>query len=359
MYEHYEVPPEQSAAMQRGAIDVDDFVFAATGARVRRLTTPQGEHWFPAVDAARHLGYSNTRHALRLHVSPSLQKSLSEIAQGVATSDTLSKLAAHRLQRSVKLVNLQGLIQLVNGCTKPECEPFKLWVSEVIVTIQRDGSYSLEPAPVQPAPTGGTAYAMPREVADAIVRLEERNIRADEVFAEALAGRVRLKDEQVRLQSEQVRLQSEQVRLRTEEIRLHGEHLRLRTENTRLQTENTRLQSSMADALHRIAHTLDRLADRIEAPGRRDEGIPAVTAQQLLATWRARNLVVTDDVHAVAAYLAPALVRGEARCRVEDVAERTGLTVERVVDCVRMLLKRGCMRQSGCGEDGTPVYLLP
>ena len=84
-----------------------------------------------------------------------------------------------------------------------------------------------------------------------------------------------------------------------------------------------------------------------------------MTPQELLASWRARNPVVTDDVHAVAAYLAPALVRGAVRCRAEEVATRTGLTLERVRDCVRMLLKRGCMRQTGCADDGTPVYVLP
>ncbi|MFJ9709694.1 hypothetical protein [Streptomyces sp. NPDC101234] len=71
------------------------------------------------------------------------------------------------------------------------------------------------------------------------------------------------------------------------------------------------------------------------------------------------NLVVTDDVHAVAACLAPALVRGPARCRLEEVAARTGLTLDRVNDCLRMLLKRGCMRQTGCDGDGAPVYVLP
>ncbi|MFJ8081518.1 Bro-N domain-containing protein [Streptomyces sp. NPDC096205] len=311
MYEQNEMPPNGSAAQRREAIGVDDFVFAATGARVRRLTTPEGEYWFPAADLARNLGYANTRQALRLHVDRSLQKTLGEIARGVYTVDALRQIAGQRLQRSMWMVDLRGLIQLVNGCTKPECKPFKLWVSEVIATLQRDGSYTLEPAPVQPAAGGGTAYVMPEEVAEAIVRLEERNLRADEMFAAA-------------------------------------------------QAEQTRVQSSIADALHHIAHSLDRLADRFDGPrqgGAREAS--TATPQQLLAAWRAKNLVVTEDVHAVAAYLAPALVRGEARCRVEDVAERTGLTVERVVDCVRMLLKRGCMRQRGCAEDGTPVYVLP
>lgn len=309
MYEQNNTPHEPSAARKQDAIDINDFVFAATAARVRRLTTPDGEHWFPAADVAARLGYSNTRHALRLHVDRSLQKSFSDIAQGVARGDASCKLAAHRLQRSMKMVNLNGLIQLVNACTKPECEPFKLWVSEVIASIQRDGSYSLDPAPVQPARDGGTAYLMPQQVADAIVRLEERNIRADEALAAS-------------------------------------------------QAEIVRGQNSMAEAMHRIADTLDRIADRFQ-PVTPEAAPPAMTPQELLARWRAKNLVVTEDVHAVAAHLAPALVRGAARCRPEEVAARTGLTFERVHDCLRMLLKRGCVRQTGCDPDGAPVYVLP
>ncbi|GGQ73723.1 helix-turn-helix domain-containing protein [Streptomyces asoensis] len=64
-------------------------------------------------------------------------------------------------------------------------------------------------------------------------------------------------------------------------------------------------------------------------------------------------------MHAVAAVLAPALARGEARYRVEDIAARTGLSHDRVHDSLRMLLKRGCVRQTGCGADGAPLYVLP
>lgn len=35
------------------------------------------------------------------------------------------------------------------------------------------------------------------------------------------------------------------------------------------------------------------------------------------------------------------------------------MSQERVHDCLRMLLKRGCMRQTGCSADGAPVYVLP
>ncbi|RZU21887.1 Bro-N domain-containing protein [Streptomyces sp. BK239] len=317
MYEHNDTPSDEPTARQ-DAIDINDFVFAATGARVRRLTTPEGEHWFVAADVATDLGYANTRQALGWHVAADCTRRLDEIAQGVYGVDTSRKLAAHKLQKSMKMVNLKGLVALVNGCTKPECGPFKTWVSEVVATIQRDGSYTLEPAAVQPAATGGTAYVMPVQVADAIVRLEERNIRADEMMLAFQAQRQGLLEEQ----------------------------------NGLLRANNGFLQE--------ISHSLRDIADALRNPadGPRSAAEPKVTAQELLAAWRAKNLVVTDDVHAVAAYLAPALVRGEARYRVEDIVNRTGLSQDRVHDCLRMLLKRGCVRQAGC-EDGAPVYVLP
>ncbi|MFF6802618.1 BRO family protein [Streptomyces sp. NPDC012616] len=312
MYEQNNTPPPNQSAAQQDAIDVNDFVFAATGARLRRLTLPGGEHWFVAADVATQLGYANTRQALLAHVAADCTRSLGEIAQGVCTTDASRELAAHRLQKSMKMVNLKGLIRLVNGCTKPACEPFKAWVSDVIQTVQQRGSYALEPASVQPAPAGGTAYVMPEQVVDALVRLEERNMQMDESLA-AFAG-----------------------------------------ERNDLLRQINHSQSRMADALDDIAEALGRRADRS-----RPVSEAGLTPQELLALWKAKNLVVTDDVHAVAAVLAPALVRGEAHYRVEEIATRAGLPHDRVHDCLRMLLKRGCLRQTGCSADGAPVYVLP
>ncbi|MFJ3643700.1 Bro-N domain-containing protein [Streptomyces sp. NPDC090108] len=336
---------------KQDVIEIDDFVFAATGARVRRLTTPDGEHWFPAVDVAVNLGYANTRQAVLWHVAAESQQSLEDLARSVYGVDASSKVAGHGLKRSMRMVNLRGLITLINGCTKPECAPFKAWVSEVIETVQREGSYTLRTAPMQPAPTGGTAYLMPQEVADAIVRLEERNIRADEALAVADLQRI------------------EETR------RTNAE---LGRGNERLGAIGARV-GGVQDVLVRIADTLDLIAERLRpptpapaptptpapaparAPAPQPPPVPppVMNAQLLLAVWRERNLVVTEDVHAVAACLAPALVRGPVPCRLEEVAERTGLTLERVHDCLRMLIKRGCMRQVGSAADGMPVYALP
>lgn len=337
MYEQNDMPLDGSAVRKQDAIDINDFVFAAMGTRVRRLTLPDGEHWFPAVDVARNLGYANTRQALHMHVAANCQRRLSEIAQGVCSADALRKLAGSGLQKTMRLVNLNGLVQLVNGCTKPECEPFKRWVAEVVATIQRDGTYSLEPAPVQPAPGGGTAYLMPEQVADAIVRLEERNIRADEASAVAQVERIA----EMRRTNDQLAQTNDQL-----------------ARGNDLLGESYRVQSSMAGALHRIADTLDSLAQRFRPAAPAAQMAP-LTPQELLAGWRARNLVVTQDVHSVAAYLAPELVRGPARCPLEDVATRTGLTLDRVRDCVRLLIERGCVRQTGRAPDGAPVYVLP
>ncbi|WP_109004645.1 BRO-N domain-containing protein [Streptomyces rishiriensis] len=291
MYEQNNTPPSRTAARQ-DAIDISDFVYAATGARVRRLTMPDGTHWFPAVDVCKNLGYAHVGSTLRNIADAANFDSVESVLQ----KHTLGIPAGREWRRDMNVVNLQGLILMVNACTKPEAQPFKRWVSQVIATIQQEGSYSLEPAPVQPAPAGGTAYVMPKQVVDAIVRLEERGTRTNDVLGQILDT-----------------------------------------------------QRIMADLLRDISESLRAPAVDASKP----------TPRELLATWKTRNLVVTEDVHAVAALLAPALTRGEARYRVEEIATRTGLPHERVHDCLRMLLKRGCVRQTGCAPDGTPVYVLP
>ncbi|MEV5337204.1 Bro-N domain-containing protein [Streptomyces sp. NPDC052676] len=301
MYEQNNTPSDEPTVRKQDAIDINDFVFAATGVRVRRLTMPDGSHWFPAVDVCKHLGYTTPRKALLDHVPEEHR----DILETVTGGHSLSIPAGREWRRDMNLVNLQGLIRLVNGCTKRECEPFKAWVSEVIATIQRDGSYALEPAAVQPAPTGGTAYAMPQQVADAIVRLEERNIRADEAL---LA----------------------------------------------FQAEQNDLLREITQGLRDIAQALRTPADHS-----RRSPAPELAAEQLLAKWKADNLAVTEDVHAVAACIAPALLQGGAVYRVVEIAARTGLSHERVRDCLDLLLEQGCVRQAGCAPDGAPVCVLP
>lgn len=291
------------------AIDVDDFVYAATGARLRRLTLSDGTHWFPAVDAARQLGYASARQALRAHVGPALHTTFGELpVEGEERKD---------LKKSTRMVCLEGLVQLVNGSGRAEAGPFKAWVAEVVTGVQRDGSYGLELSPLRAA-----GFVLPQHLLDVLVRLEEGNLQLDEEQSAALreAGRD-----------------------------LH------------------RIADRISESLERIAlpQIPAQRSDSPVPPGAvpvaDDDAGPALTPQELLDSWCARNVVVSDDVHAVAAYLAPALVRGGVRYRLEEVARRTGLTAERVRDCVRMLVERGCMRHAGGtgGADGGLLYVLP
>jgi hypothetical protein len=49
---------------------------------------------------------------------------------------------------------------------------------------------------------------------------------------------------------------------------------------------------------------------------------------------------------------------GELRQPLEAIAARTGLSVQRVNDCLRLLRKHACIRPQGATEDGAPVYVL-
>ncbi|MEU7026707.1 BRO family protein [Streptomyces sp. NPDC046275] len=287
------------------AIDIDDFVYAATGARLRRLTLPDGTHWFPAVDAARQLGYGSARQALRAHVADALHTTVGELPIELSGERGLR----NGLRGSTRMVCLEGLVQLVNASGRPATGPFRAWVADLVVGVQRDGSYGLDPAP---ASTGG--FVLPQPLLDVLVRLEEAALRPEADWGELLR--------------------------------------------------------EAGHDLHRLAESLDRLSLPAQRTGPHPAPAPtgepdtgprvARTPQELLDSWCARNAVVGEDVHAVAAYLAPALVRGGVRYRLEEVARRTGLTAERVRDCVRTLVERGCMRHAGgAGTDGGLLYALP
>ncbi|WP_458244802.1 BRO family protein [Streptomyces sp. MAI_2237] len=309
---------QPSPRAQQDAIDVSDFVYAATGARVRRLTMPDGTHWFPAVDVCKELGYTTPRKALLDHVPDEHR----EILETVTGGHGLSVPAGREWRRDLNLIDLQGLILLVSACTKPECAPFKQWVAEVIETVQREGSYSLEEAEVQPSDPGApTAYVMPEQVVEAIVRLEAHNLQLDERLAD-----------------------------------VQQQSLALQQEMAEMQRQNLVAQQAIAHAIERIADRLDVLTLDRPAPTPSLSAQP--TTESVLADWRQR-LSVTSDVWAVAVVIAPVLVeQGELRQPLESIAARTGLTVQRVNECLRLLRKHACIHPRGASEDGAPVYVL-
>ncbi|MFI6933691.1 Bro-N domain-containing protein [Streptomyces sp. NPDC050287] len=303
---------------QHDAIDVSDFVYAATGARVRRLTMPDGTHWFPAVDVCKELGHTNSRQALSDHVPEGHR----DILETVTGAYGLSIPAGREWRRDLNLIDLQGLILLVNACTKPTCAPFKQWVAEVIETVQREGSYTLEEAEVQPAdPAAPIAYAMPEQVAEAIVRLEAHNLQVDEELAVA-----------------------------------QRESLAVQREMLQMQRATLATQQAIAQAMERIANRLDVMT--LDRPAPTADFYAHPTTESVLADWRQR-LSVTSDVWAVAVVIAPVLVeRGELRQPLDAIAARTGLSVHRVNECLRLLRKHACIHSRGGTEDGAPVYVL-
>ncbi|MFI9720932.1 Bro-N domain-containing protein [Streptomyces sp. NPDC052396] len=321
-------PPDRTAGRQE-AIDVGDFVYAATGARIRRITLPNGEHWFPAVDVCKELGYTTTRKALLDHVPEERR----EFLETVTGSHSLSVPAGREWRRDLQMVDLQGLILLVNGSTKPSCQPFKQWVAKVIRMVQQDGSYSLDRAEAQPS--AATTYTVPVEIAEAIVRLEESNLRLAEELSAA--------------QRETGRSQREVV----EGIR------ELSTVQQGTNDALMRFMSELSSQFDRLADRMSEIVDRPPSARERAPARPRVTAESVINGWRDRNLAVTNDIWAVAAYILPALIEsGECAHRLDAIAVRTGLTVSRVHDALRMMLKRGCIRQTGTLGDGTPVYAL-
>ncbi|MFJ3905082.1 BRO family protein [Streptomyces sp. NPDC090025] len=291
------------------AIDIDDFVHAALGRRLPRLTLPDGTHWFPAVEAARALGHASARQALRAHVADALHTTVAELPLELHGPGAALR---NGMRAATRVVCLEGLVQLVNASARAETAPFREWAAEVVAGVQRDGSYGLELSPV----TSG--FVLPQRLLDVLVRLEESALRLDADPAAECGALLR----------------------------------------------------EAGRDLHRIADSLESL-ERLAVPAQRalppepgaDHPLPvpaARTPQELLASWCARDAVVGADVHAVAAYLAPALVRGGVRYRLEEVADRTGLTTDRVRDCVRTLVERGCMRHAGgAGTDGGLLYVLP
>lgn len=315
----------RNSAERHEAIDVNDFVYAATGARVRRLTMPDGSHWFPAVDVCKELGHTNSRQALSDHLPDEHR----EILETVSGAYGLSIPAGREWRRDLNVISLQGLILLVNACTKPACAPFKQWVAEVIETVQREGSYSLDEAEVQPPDLGAPiAYAMPEQVAEAIVRLEAHNLRLDEELADGQRASIALQREM---------LATQQATLATQQATLA-------------------VQQAMVRALERIADRFDTLVLHRGTVG--GHLAPAPTTESVLADWRQR-LSVTEDVWTVALVIAPVLVeRGELREPLESIAARTGLSVRRVNECLRLLRRHACIRSRGGADDGAPVYVL-
>ncbi|MFC1431231.1 Bro-N domain-containing protein [Streptacidiphilus sp. N1-3] len=300
--------PDRAAlpAAPEDAIEISDFVHAATGARIRRLTMPDGTHWFPAADVCRNLGYLNSRKTVADHV----QAADRDVLEGVTGRYTLSVPAGRTWQRNSVVVNLRGLIALVNASTKPEAAPFKRWVSDVVATIQREGCYELPgvrtvivdsppPAvPVEPFPLA--------EFLSFVQRSEERQERMLDRMSET--------------------------------------------------------QSRFTEALAALLAKPGPLSGRQQGPGAvaaPPAAQPPPSAPEILADWQAR-FEASEEVWAVAAYIIPEmLIHGELVASGERIGARLGIAPNRVHRCLGHLRRHGCIHQVGLTPGaGCPVYVF-
>jgi prophage antirepressor-like protein len=105
------------------------------------------EPWWVARDVADVLELGNMRSSLAL---------LDEDEKGVHSMDTLGG------TQQLAIVNEPGLYSLILRSRKPQARAFKRWIThEVIPSIRRTGSYSIEPA----------APALPQDYEEALVAL--------------------------------------------------------------------------------------------------------------------------------------------------------------------------------------------
>ena len=104
--------------------------------------------WFVGIDVASSLGYAKARNAISQHVDNE-----DALKQGVSDSQGFI--------RETTLINESGMYALIFGSKLPASKAFKRWItSEVLPTIRRTGSYSLQSPQRQllPAPKFRPAF---------------------------------------------------------------------------------------------------------------------------------------------------------------------------------------------------------
>lgn len=112
-------------------------VFNYESSEVRTLEI-DGEPWFVGKDVAEILGYSNPSKALSDHVDE----------EDKLDNESLLSLG----QRGGWLINESGLYSLILSSKMPNAKKFKRWItSEVLPSLRKTGSYSMERKPLSPA----------------------------------------------------------------------------------------------------------------------------------------------------------------------------------------------------------------
>ena len=116
-------------------------VFNYESSEVRTLEI-DGEPWFVGKDVAEILGYSNTNEVIQEHID----------TEDKLNSKTLLSCDLDLGQRGGWLINESGLYSLILSSKMPNAKKFKRWItSEVLPSLRKTGSYSMERKPLSPA----------------------------------------------------------------------------------------------------------------------------------------------------------------------------------------------------------------
>lgn len=142
--------------------------FNFEGANVQAITDEKGGLWFVAKDVAAIFGYSDTQ-AMTRRLDDDELESYTDNSSGQV--------------RKVSIINESGLYNSISGSTKPEAKKFKKWVnSEVLPSIRKTGSYSVNPAPNLNDPA--LLRTLLLDNVNKVIELQETVAEKEEVIAE-------------------------------------------------------------------------------------------------------------------------------------------------------------------------------
>lgn len=97
------------------------------------ILTFEGKEWFPAIQVAEILGYTNPHKAVRDHTKE----------RGVTIRSVIDKLGR---KQNKKFIDEGNLYRLITRSKLPQADEFEEWVfEEVLPQIRRTGTYSINP----------------------------------------------------------------------------------------------------------------------------------------------------------------------------------------------------------------------
>lgn len=97
------------------------------------VLTIDGKQWFPAINVAEILGYTNPRKAVRDHTKE----------RGVTIRSVIDSLGRYQ---DKKFIDEGNLYRLITKSKLPQSEQFEEWVfDEVLPTLRKTGSYQAKP----------------------------------------------------------------------------------------------------------------------------------------------------------------------------------------------------------------------